>query len=405
MDECTFKSFHDSSTVLCEGIKTRIVDEIGHLLHDEKFVDVTILCDRHVFRAHKVILCLASPLLRELLENNPSPDPVISFSDGVEWTHITWILQYVYSGQVSVPEKHFKEFLKTARLLHISSLYNLKGPELNSPSVKRPSTPEKEPPVPPAKKLRINKKVPKRKGNLVPRNIGEEIPIIISTKSLERESCLLTSDLTPSQQIIINAEPVSPEILKEGVYSDPNQEVITIQTGHVDDMPVEEIVEVMTSSGSDNANVLEASDSFTPEVIVSESPENQFKYLYAPSKAHLNPTHSLAPKKCNTCGKVYSNLSNLRQHVNLVHTKHSGVRCSLCPRGFKLELYLRRHLLTVHNIKPVKKESTTKESRRLMSLKASPLQLCVEDEYEPDQKLISEDDSAVENIDQHGPLS
>ncbi|CAB3369564.1 Hypothetical predicted protein [Cloeon dipterum] len=374
MDDCTFKSFHDSSTVLCEGIKTRIVDEIGHLLHDEKFVDVTILCDRHVFKAHKVILCLASPLLRELLENNPSPDPVISFSDGVEWTHITWILQYVYSGQVSVPEKHFKEFLKTARLLHISSLYNVKGPELSSPSLKRPSTPEKELPVPPAKKFRITKKVPKRKGNLVPRNIGEEIPIIISTKSLERESCLLNSDLTPSQQIIINAEPVSPEILKEGVYSDPNQEVITIQTGHVDDMPVEEIVEVMTSSGSDNVNVLDApEDSFAPEVLVSESPENQFKYLYAPSKAHLNPTHSLAPKKCNTCGKVYSNLSNLRQHVNLVHTKHSEVRCTVCSKGFKLELYLRRHLLTVHHIKPVKKDSTTYGKFEITAIKFTNL--------------------------------
>jgi BTB/POZ domain len=35
---------------------------------------------------------------------------------------MTWILQYIYSGQVAVPEAKFAEFLATAKMLQISTL-------------------------------------------------------------------------------------------------------------------------------------------------------------------------------------------------------------------------------------------------------------------------------------------
>jgi uncharacterized protein YpiB (UPF0302 family) len=50
-------------------------------------------------------------------------DPCISLTD-VPWTHMTWILQYIYSGQVAVPEAKFTEFLATAKMLQIATLDN-----------------------------------------------------------------------------------------------------------------------------------------------------------------------------------------------------------------------------------------------------------------------------------------
>jgi BTB/POZ domain len=35
---------------------------------------------------------------------------------------MTWILQYIYSGQVAVPEAKFADFLTTAKMLQISTL-------------------------------------------------------------------------------------------------------------------------------------------------------------------------------------------------------------------------------------------------------------------------------------------
>lgn len=57
--------------------------------------------------------------------------------------------------------------------------------------------------------------------------------------------------------------------------------------------------------------------------------------------------HSLDPRPCDECGKVYSNLSNLRQHMRLIHFP-TYVECNLCHKPFKTDLYLRRHAVSVH---------------------------------------------------------
>ncbi|KAF4517259.1 hypothetical protein B566_EDAN011644, partial [Ephemera danica] len=103
------------------NFKSHMMDQMGELLRDEKFVDVTIFCENRSFKAHKIILCGASPFFKSLLEDNQSPCPDISLGF-TPWTHMTWILQFIYSGQVSIPEDSFPEFLETAKLLQISTL-------------------------------------------------------------------------------------------------------------------------------------------------------------------------------------------------------------------------------------------------------------------------------------------
>lgn len=53
---------------------------------------------------------------------------------------------------------------------------------------------------------------------------------------------------------------------------------------------------------------------------------------------------------CPECGRRYSNLSNLRQHVRLIH-RSQPVACPLCARSFKTQLYLRRHTLSQHSLR------------------------------------------------------
>ncbi|KAF4517260.1 hypothetical protein B566_EDAN011645 [Ephemera danica] len=92
------------------------------------------------------------------------------------------------------------------------------------------------------------------------------------------------------------------------------------------------------------------------------SPPKQYKHTIVFEPYHtstLKSTHSLAPKTCNMCGKVYSNLSNLRQHVNLVHTASKSVQCPLCGKFFKSDLYMRRHLICAHSVTPVRREQLT----------------------------------------------
>lgn len=59
--------------------------------------------------------------------------------------------------------------------------------------------------------------------------------------------------------------------------------------------------------------------------------------------------HSLDPRPCPICNRMYSNLSNLRQHVRLIHNPQT-VACPLCSKPFKTKLYLKRHLMSFHEL-------------------------------------------------------
>lgn len=56
---------------------------------------------------------------------------------------------------------------------------------------------------------------------------------------------------------------------------------------------------------------------------------------------------TLEPCSCPLCSRTYSNISNLRQHMRLIHNPTS-VCCSLCQKSFTSDLYLKRHFLSMH---------------------------------------------------------
>ncbi|XP_034178205.1 uncharacterized protein LOC117603309 isoform X2 [Osmia lignaria lignaria] len=56
--------------------------------------------------------------------------------------------------------------------------------------------------------------------------------------------------------------------------------------------------------------------------------------------------------KCPECGKIYSNNSNLKQHIVNVHTVQTEyVSCHVCSKQFKTKQYLQIHLLSMHGIR------------------------------------------------------
>lgn len=55
----------------------------------------------------------------------------------------------------------------------------------------------------------------------------------------------------------------------------------------------------------------------------------------------------LNPHPCPVCARLYSNVSNLRQHMRLIHNR-TEVCCPLCQKNFNSQLYLKRHYTSVH---------------------------------------------------------
>lgn len=55
---------------------------------------------------------------------------------------------------------------------------------------------------------------------------------------------------------------------------------------------------------------------------------------------------------CPECGKIYSNNSNLKQHIANVHASTlSWELCQVCGKRFKTKQYLQVHLLATHGIR------------------------------------------------------
>lgn len=95
----------------------------------------------------------------------------------------------------------------------------------------------------------------------------------------------------------------------------------------------------------------------TPQKFEEDKPTKTEKVIepviHEPTTPDPKKQHSLDPRRCPICNRLYSNLSNLRQHLRLIHNP-TIVTCKLCSKPFKTDLYLRRHLSSYHgeNLSP-----------------------------------------------------
>lgn len=55
---------------------------------------------------------------------------------------------------------------------------------------------------------------------------------------------------------------------------------------------------------------------------------------------------------CPTCGKRYSNNSNLKQHILNVHAaRELAHSCPVCGKAFKTRQYMQIHMNSIHGVK------------------------------------------------------
>ncbi|XP_045106893.1 flocculation protein FLO11-like [Portunus trituberculatus] len=87
---------------------------------DETFIDVTLTAEGRSVRAHKLILSAMSPYFQEVLQTNPCQHPVIIMPRTVRFSHLTQIIDFIYRGEITLPEEELRSLLNTAEHLQIS---------------------------------------------------------------------------------------------------------------------------------------------------------------------------------------------------------------------------------------------------------------------------------------------
>ena len=92
------------------------------LFENSHFADVTLISDDlKTFNVHRTILYPASDLLKELLLMKQCKTDAILFLKGIKSQFLEPILQFIYFGEVSVPEAQVKKFIKCAKDLDLKS--------------------------------------------------------------------------------------------------------------------------------------------------------------------------------------------------------------------------------------------------------------------------------------------
>ena len=92
------------------------------LFTEGKFMDVTIVSDDQVpFLAHKVILSVHSPVLKDLIFNIQHEHPLI-YLRGIESEELRAVLEFMYLGKVEVNQLRIIEFCRVAKELKMTQL-------------------------------------------------------------------------------------------------------------------------------------------------------------------------------------------------------------------------------------------------------------------------------------------
>ena len=96
--------------------------------------DVTLVCDdRFRIECHRMVLCASSPLLRDFITINAQSRPLI-YLKGVKGPTLSVIMQFLYTGEVSIHQEELPSVLEAARELDIVELQELKDTQSPKPN-------------------------------------------------------------------------------------------------------------------------------------------------------------------------------------------------------------------------------------------------------------------------------
>jgi hypothetical protein len=91
------------------------------LFENADLSDVTLACtDNTTIRAHKIILCSGSAFFKNLILQNPHPQPLVYLK--VPYKDLLAIVRFIYLGECQVEQDRVEKFLDTARELTVAGL-------------------------------------------------------------------------------------------------------------------------------------------------------------------------------------------------------------------------------------------------------------------------------------------
>lgn len=164
------------------------------LLSLEKFVDVTLACEGASLKAHKVVLSACSSFFEELFLENPCKHPIVILKD-IRYADLTAIVEFMYRGEVSIPQEQLSSLLTTSSTLRIKGLAEVAGGDNHVASQGFEDDAASAPPSPRRKRAR-----PKR-------HSSAESNAVTSDSDDDSSLPVLCTRSQPNEQIAVESPP------------------------------------------------------------------------------------------------------------------------------------------------------------------------------------------------------
>ncbi|XP_065160139.1 protein bric-a-brac 1-like isoform X1 [Atheta coriaria] len=119
----------DSPQQFClrwNNYQSNLTNVFDQLLQSESFVDVTLACDGHSVKAHKMVLSACSPYFQTLFFDNPCQHPIVIMRD-IKWPELKAAVEFMYKGEINVSQEQIGPLLKVAESLKIRGLADVNG--------------------------------------------------------------------------------------------------------------------------------------------------------------------------------------------------------------------------------------------------------------------------------------
>jgi len=316
--------------------ESNISTAFRELRDDKDFFDVTLACDDEQIQAHKVILSACSPFFRNVLRRNPHQHPLL-YLKSVKYTDLQAVLNFMYHGEVNVAQEELNSFLAVAEDLRVKGLtQNQAGNssrQKESQEVVRNRPVEREP-IPP-KKPRPTAPPPSFTQD------DDDIQEVVPVKTEPREHIPTAS---PAEMY---HEP-SPVVQQTSSVPQANTAQQSHQLQQLDDSlqyAGDESYDDYGQYGVEGGYEAGLMDPAMGAQDASKGSDpkqlNDYidKYPDGGPKAHI----------CKICGKVCSDKSNIRKHIENIHFPGVFVHnCKYCNQTFNTRNMLYMHISKMH---------------------------------------------------------
>merc|ERR1719378_751859 len=129
----------DLASIKWDNFKTHVTQAFDSLRKDKDFFDVTLVSEDEVqVPAHRIILASCSPYMKKILKKNQNNTPFMLYLDGINSNDLLHVLDYIYLGEVKVPQNNLPSFIKVSQKLKLEGLMQPKVQQSRSREAQEP---------------------------------------------------------------------------------------------------------------------------------------------------------------------------------------------------------------------------------------------------------------------------